>query len=149
MRTYFLLAATFLSTVVPACLAQEIRVAAAADLQFALTGLAMQYEKQSGTKVSIVFGSSGNFFAQLENGAPFDVFFSADSDYPRNSKPLDSPNPARSRFTPRDASPSGLLQVRHSISRRMVSRHCSIPKFRKSPSPIPSMLPTDAPPSPP
>src|SRR5580692_8027526 len=83
MRTYFLLAATFLSTVVPACLAQEIRVAAAADLQFALTGLAMQYEKQSGTKVSIVFGSSGNFFAQLENGAPFDVFFSADSDYPR------------------------------------------------------------------
>ncbi|MGB8323909.1 MAG: molybdate ABC transporter substrate-binding protein [Candidatus Acidiferrum sp.] len=83
MRTHFFLAVIFFSIFVPACLAQEIRVAAAADLQFALTDLAAQYEKQSGTKVSISFGSSGNFFAQIENGAPFDIFFSADSEYPR------------------------------------------------------------------
>jgi molybdate transport system substrate-binding protein len=83
LRTYFLLAIAFSSIFVPIAVAQEIRVAAAADLQFALTDLATQYEKQSGTKVSISFGSSGNFFAQLENGAPFDVFFSADSAYPR------------------------------------------------------------------
>src|ERR1700761_830852 len=63
--------------------AQELRVAAAADLQFALKDLVAQYEKQSGTKLSISFGSSGNFFAQIENGAPFDIFFSADSEYPR------------------------------------------------------------------
>jgi len=61
----------------------EIKIAAAADLKFALTEIAAAYEKQSGTKVSLTFGSSGNFFAQIQNGAPFDLFFSADSDYPR------------------------------------------------------------------
>src|SRR3981189_2634691 len=61
----------------------EIKIAAAADLKFALTEIAAAYEKQSGVKVSLTFGSSGNFFAQIQNGAPFDLFFSADSDYPR------------------------------------------------------------------
>lgn len=63
--------------------AQDIRVAAAADLQFALDDLAAQYKKQAGTKIDLSYGSSGNFFAQIQNGAPFDVFFSADIDYPR------------------------------------------------------------------
>jgi molybdate transport system substrate-binding protein len=59
-----------------------LRVAAAADLQFALKDIAQQYEHQTGHKVEITFGSSGNFFSQLQNGAPFDVFFSADVQYP-------------------------------------------------------------------
>jgi molybdate transport system substrate-binding protein len=63
--------------------AQEIRVAAAADLRFALSELAVNYEKHAGTKVNVTYGSSGNFFAQIQNGAPFDLFFSADLDYPR------------------------------------------------------------------
>jgi molybdate transport system substrate-binding protein len=63
--------------------AQTLRVAAAADLQFAMRDLAGQYEKQSGTKVEVSYGSSGNFRAQIENGAPFDVFFSADALYPQ------------------------------------------------------------------
>jgi molybdate transport system substrate-binding protein len=63
--------------------AQEIRVAAAADLKFAMQDVAAQYEKRSGTKVDVTYGSSGNFFSQLQNGAPFDLFFSADIDYPR------------------------------------------------------------------
>jgi molybdate transport system substrate-binding protein len=63
--------------------AQEIRVAAAADLKFAMQDVAAQFEKQSGTKVDVTYGSSGNFFSQLQNGAPFDLFFSADIDYPR------------------------------------------------------------------
>lgn len=63
--------------------AQEIRVAAAADLKFAMQDVAAQFEKQSGTKVAVTYGSSGNFFSQLQNGAPFDLFFSADIDYPR------------------------------------------------------------------
>ena len=63
--------------------AQDIRVAAAADLQFALDDLTAQYTKQSGKKVDVSYGSSGNFFAQIQNGAPFDVFFSADIEYPR------------------------------------------------------------------
>jgi len=63
--------------------AQDIRVAAAADLQFALDDLTAQYAKQAGKKVGVSYGSSGNFFAQIQNGAPFDFFFSADIDYPR------------------------------------------------------------------
>jgi molybdate transport system substrate-binding protein len=63
--------------------AQEIRVAAAADLKFALDELGTQYEKQAGQKVGAIYGSSGNFFAQIQNGAPFDLFLSADIEYPR------------------------------------------------------------------
>jgi molybdate transport system substrate-binding protein len=63
--------------------AEEITVAAAADLQFALKDIAARYEKQSGNTVKLTFGSSGNFFSQIQNGAPFDVFFSADLDYPK------------------------------------------------------------------
>jgi molybdate transport system substrate-binding protein len=63
--------------------AQSLRIAAASDLQFAFSDLASQYEKQSGAKLSITDGSSGNFFAQIQNGAPFDLFFSADISYPQ------------------------------------------------------------------
>jgi len=63
--------------------AQELRVAAAADLQFALDELAAQYQKQTGRKIDVSYGSSGNFFAQIQNGAPFDVLLSADIEYPR------------------------------------------------------------------
>jgi molybdate transport system substrate-binding protein len=63
--------------------AQEIRVAAAADLQFALDQLSAQYQKQTGTTIDVSYGSSGNFFAQIQNGAPFDLLLSADIDYPR------------------------------------------------------------------
>jgi molybdate transport system substrate-binding protein len=62
---------------------QDIAVAAAADLKFAMTDVAGQYEKQTGKKVNVTYGSSGNFFSQLQNGAPFDLFFSADIDYAR------------------------------------------------------------------
>jgi molybdate transport system substrate-binding protein len=63
--------------------AQEIRVAAAADLKFALDELDTQYEKETGKKIDVSYGSSGNFFAQIQNGAPFDLLLSADIEYPR------------------------------------------------------------------
>jgi molybdate transport system substrate-binding protein len=63
--------------------AQEIRIAAAADLKFALDELGARYQKQTGKKVELTYGSSGNFFAQIQNGAPFDLFLSADIEYPR------------------------------------------------------------------
>jgi molybdate transport system substrate-binding protein len=62
---------------------QEIRIAAAADLKFAMGELTESFEKRTGTKVSVTYGSSGNFFSQLQNGAPFDLFFSADIEYPK------------------------------------------------------------------
>jgi molybdate transport system substrate-binding protein len=62
--------------------AQEITVAAAADLSTALPEIVAAYSKQSGQAVKLSFGSSGNLTTQIQNGAPFDVFFSADESYP-------------------------------------------------------------------
>lgn len=63
--------------------AQEIAVAAAADLSSALPEIASRYKVQSGREVKLTFGASGNLTTQIRNGAPFDVFFSADEDYPK------------------------------------------------------------------
>jgi molybdate transport system substrate-binding protein len=62
---------------------KEIRIAAAADLKFAMGELSETFEKKTGTKVNVTYGSSGNFFSQMQNGAPFDLFFSADTEYPQ------------------------------------------------------------------
>ena len=63
--------------------AQEITVAAASDLQFAFQEVAARFHHDTGKDVKLIFGSSGNFFTQIQNGAPFDLFFSADSEYPK------------------------------------------------------------------
>ncbi|MGB8010141.1 MAG: molybdate ABC transporter substrate-binding protein [Terriglobales bacterium] len=63
--------------------AQEITVAAAADMSAALPQLADSYTIKTGQKVKLSFGASGNLTNQIRNGAPFDVFFSADEDYPQ------------------------------------------------------------------
>jgi molybdate transport system substrate-binding protein len=63
--------------------AATITVAAAADLTFAFKEVVPQFEKASGDTVKLSFGSSGNFFAQIQNGAPYDLFFSADIGYPK------------------------------------------------------------------
>jgi molybdate transport system substrate-binding protein len=76
---------------------QEIRVAAAADLNFAITDLSGQFEKQTGIKVNVTSGSSGNFFSQIQNGAPFDLFFSADIEYPRKLAAAGFAEPERLR----------------------------------------------------
>src|SRR5579863_3917792 len=62
---------------------KEITVAAAADLSVALKEIAANCEKQSGVQVKLSFAASGALTQQIQNGAPFDVFFSADMDYPR------------------------------------------------------------------
>jgi molybdate transport system substrate-binding protein len=67
--------------------AQTLTVAAAADLQAAMPELTTLYQKQSAKTVQVVYGSSGNFYQQIQNGAPFDVFFSANLDY---AKKLDT-----------------------------------------------------------
>lgn len=63
--------------------AEEVAVAAASDLNFAIKELIAEYEKQSGDHVKLSLGSSGNFYAQLQQGAPFDLYFSADIGYPK------------------------------------------------------------------
>lgn len=64
--------------------AAELSIAAASDLKFALDELASEFRtNHPDITVKITYGSSGNFYAQLQNRAPFDLYFSADVDYPR------------------------------------------------------------------
>jgi molybdate transport system substrate-binding protein len=63
--------------------AATITIAAAADLTFAFKEFVPEFEKATGDKVKLSFGSSGTFFAQIQNGAPYDLFFSADIGYPK------------------------------------------------------------------
>ena len=69
-------------------------VAAAADLAFALPEVAEAFRKETGREVKLAFGSSGNFARQIESGAPFEIFLSADESYVerlrKSAKALDS-----------------------------------------------------------
>jgi molybdate transport system substrate-binding protein len=62
---------------------EDITIAAASDLNFAFKELVPEYEKTTGNHVRLTLGSSGNFFSQIQNGAPFDLYFSADIGYPK------------------------------------------------------------------
>jgi molybdate transport system substrate-binding protein len=82
------LAVAALTSVTPAAAQQksnasELVVAAAADLSSALQEIADNYQKKTGVSVKLSFGASGALTQQIQNGAPFDLFFSADMDYPR------------------------------------------------------------------
>jgi molybdate transport system substrate-binding protein len=59
---------------------EPLRVAAAISLRDVLTAIASDFEKDSGKKVEFTFGSSGQLLAQIQNGAPIDVFISAAHD---------------------------------------------------------------------
>ena len=61
--------------------AEPPAVAAAADLTYALPEIAALFARESGREVKLVFGSSGNFATEIANGAPFEVFLSADESY--------------------------------------------------------------------
>ncbi|MGC3975601.1 MAG: molybdate ABC transporter substrate-binding protein [Nitrospira sp.] len=82
MRRFFAIILFLLCAVSPAR-AEEITVAAASDLNFAIKEVIGEFEKQTGHRVKVSLGSSGNFYAQLQQGAPFDLYFSADIGYPK------------------------------------------------------------------
>ena len=77
-RSLLLGGAGLLSGAITLAQNMPIRVAAASDLKFALTELAARFERETGHKVAISLGSSGNFARQLEQGLPADLFMSAD-----------------------------------------------------------------------
>lgn len=71
------------ASVPPSPRQESILIAAAADLQYAMDSLVQVFEHDHpGIAVKATYGSSGNFFTQIAGGAPFDLFFSADMDYP-------------------------------------------------------------------
>lgn len=62
---------------------EELTIAAASDLNFAFKEIVSDFEKATGTHVRLSLGSSGNFFSQIQHGAPYDLYFSADIRYPQ------------------------------------------------------------------
>lgn len=78
----FALAAAFAATPL-VTLAQRVPVvAAAANLNFALTEIADEFARDRGTRVELVFGASGTLTRQIQDGAPFELFLSADEEFP-------------------------------------------------------------------
>ncbi|MET1754571.1 molybdate ABC transporter substrate-binding protein [Novosphingobium sp. RD2P27] len=66
----------------PMAWAQPVpNIAAASDLRLALAAVAAEFRRDTGQQVKLTFGSSGNFYRQLRQGAPFQLFLSADEDY--------------------------------------------------------------------
>jgi len=64
--------------------AEKITIAAAADLKFAMDEIVTSFKKShSGAELDVIYGSSGKFHTQIQQGAPYDLFFSADINYPR------------------------------------------------------------------
>lgn len=64
--------------------AEKITIAAAADLKFAMDEIVTAFNRShTGNEVQIVYGSSGKFHTQIQQGGPYDLYFSADIAYPR------------------------------------------------------------------
>jgi molybdate transport system substrate-binding protein len=74
---------------------KKVRVAAASDVKFALDSIVAVFAGRSSHNVAVTYGSSGKLFEQISNGAPFDIFFSADISYPEklNAKGLTATPP--------------------------------------------------------
>jgi molybdate transport system substrate-binding protein len=67
-------------------LAEEVTVAVAANFTEPAKEIAAAFEKATGDKITLSFGSSGQFYTQIANGAPFEVFLSADADRPTKAE---------------------------------------------------------------
>jgi ABC-type molybdate transport system substrate-binding protein len=88
--------------------ARELSIAAASDLVFCLEELNRAFNKSHPEIVlKLITGASGNLFAQISNGAPFDVFLSADMRYPLELIKAGLASPNLSPSTPSDISSSG------------------------------------------
>lgn len=83
IRTFLLALLIFFHILLMTVSAKEVRVAVATNFKSTLKEIATHFERDAGHTVLISSGSSGKFFAQIQHGAPFDVFFSADVTRPK------------------------------------------------------------------
>ena len=88
----------FLALFASGAQAAEVRVAVAANFTEPAREIARLYEARSGHEVTLSFGSSGQFYAQIRQGAPFDVFLSADAERAQAAEAAGLTAPG-SRFT--------------------------------------------------
>jgi len=98
IRRLILTALTLFLAGLPPARAETVHVAVAANFQVPMKIIAESFEKTSGHEVRISSGSTGKFYAQIKNGAPFDVFFAADVETPARLEKENAIVPG-SRFT--------------------------------------------------
>lgn len=83
MLKEYLVALAFCFTFIGSAFAETLTVAAASDMTYCLPELAKVFQADNpGSEIKTVFGASGSLFAQIKNGAPYDIFMSADTKYP-------------------------------------------------------------------
>lgn len=81
LKLFFLTCSLFIATTAHA---EKITIAAAADLKFAMDEIVTGFKQSHpGNEVEVIYGSSGKFHTQIQQGAPYDLYFSADISYPR------------------------------------------------------------------
>lgn len=78
----FLVGSLLILASLSSALAEEVNVAVAANFTAPMNVIAADFEKDTGHKAKLAFGSSGRFYAQIKNGAPFQLFLSADNEIP-------------------------------------------------------------------
>ena len=81
MKRFFLAALTTLGVAFSAH-AGEVSVAVAANFTAPMQRIAAQFQQDTGHKATLAFGSTGRFYAQIKNGAPFEVLLAADDETP-------------------------------------------------------------------
>ncbi|MES9963003.1 MAG: molybdate ABC transporter substrate-binding protein [Candidatus Sedimenticola sp. 20ELBAFRAG] len=116
----------------------EIRVAVASNFTEVMKRLAARFEERTGHRVKLIFGSTGKHYAQIKNGAPFDLFFAADSKRPRLLEEEGAALPG-SRFTYAIGklvlwSPNpGLVDPEATVLRQGTFRHLAIANPKLAP----------------
>lgn len=97
-RIVFIVALFVAAAMVRQAVAEEVQVAVAANFTAPMQVIAADFEKDTGHKALLAFGATGKFYAQIKNGAPFDVLLAADDETPARLE-KESAAIAGSRFT--------------------------------------------------
>ena len=131
MKKTMIALATLLTFSASGVSAAEINVAVAANFTAPIKEISAIYEKESGNKILASFGATGAFYAQIKNGAPYQVLFAADAKTPKKivakvSVSTLNPTPSESWF-------SGAQQI---ISSNKIPTSSSPTPLRKSRLPI-------------
>jgi len=83
VRIFIISAILFILFLIKTSLAQELNVAAASNFKLPLSILADKFSQNTKHKINLIFGATGKHYAQIKNGAPYDIFFAADSLRPK------------------------------------------------------------------
>lgn len=131
MRRLAGLVAMVLTALAPPALAAQTQVAVAANFTQPAKEIATAFEKATGHTASLSFGASGQFYAQIAHGAPFEVFLSADADRPAAAETEGFAVP-RTRFTYAVgrlvlfSKTAGLVDGKGAVLKRGAFRHIAI-----------------------